>query len=63
MKTLKQLYARDMTKTTTKLTMRLDTIYIQSINARRVTTKKHKGDIVPQKPSSTFFDSVHRCGF
>jgi len=40
MKTVKQLYARDMTKTT-KLTMRLVTIYIQSINARRVTTKKN----------------------
>jgi len=40
MKTIKQLYARDMTKTT-KLTMRLVTIYIQSINARKVTTKKN----------------------
>ena len=36
MKTVKQLNATDMTKTT-KLTMRLVTIYIQSINARRVT--------------------------
>jgi len=36
MKTVKQLYARDMTKTT-KLTMRMVTIYIQSIHARRVT--------------------------
>ena len=41
MKTVKQLYATDMTKTT-KLTMRLVTICLQSINARRVTTKKHK---------------------
>jgi len=47
MKTVKQLYARDMTKTT-KLTMRLVTIYIQSINARRVTTNKHKRDILPR---------------
>ena len=46
-KTVKQLYATDMTKTT-KLTMRLVTIYIQSINARRVTTKKHKRDILPR---------------
>jgi len=55
MKTVKQLYATDITKTT-KLTMRLVTIhpclflrkvkseiwnihYIHSINARRVTTK------------------------
>jgi len=39
MKTIKQLYTRDMTKTT-KLTMQLVTINIQSINARKVTTKK-----------------------
>jgi len=38
MKTVKQLNATDMTKTT-KLTMRLVTVYIQSINARRITTK------------------------
>ena len=31
-KTVKQLYARDMTKTT-KLTMRLVTVYIQSMYA------------------------------
>jgi len=46
MKTVKQLNATDMTKTT-KLTMRLVTIYTQSINARRVTTNKHKRDILP----------------
>ena len=38
MKTVKQLNVTDMTKTT-KLTMRLVIIYIQSINARTVTTK------------------------
>ena len=47
MKTVKQLNATDMTKTT-KLTMRLVTVYIQSINARTVTTNKHKRDILPR---------------
>ena len=47
MKTVKQLNVTDMTKTT-KLTMRLVIIYIQSINARTVTTKKHKRDILPR---------------
>ena len=47
MKTVKQLNATDMTKTT-KLTMRLVTICIQSNNARTVTTNKHKRDILPR---------------
>ena len=47
MKTVKQLYATDMTKTT-KLRMRLVTIYIQSINAKTVTSNKHKRDILPR---------------
>jgi len=47
MKTVKQLNATDITKTT-KLTMRLVTICIQPINARTVTTNKHKRDILPR---------------
>ena len=47
MKTVKQLNATDMTKTTA-LTMRLVTVCIQSISARTVTTNKHRRDILPR---------------